>query len=93
MNLVYNTELDHRNSMDGRSRKLCLEIPSYQSIAALVPASFSLPSVVSRTPNGVNDAPALSAAQCGVAVDDATDAAKNAAAIILTSPGLSAIYR
>lgn len=35
---------------------------------------------------------ALSAAQCGVAVDDATDAAKNAAAIILTSPGLSAIY-
>lgn len=42
---------------------------------------------------GVNDAPALSAAQCGIAVDDATDAAKNAAAIILTSPGLSAIYR
>lgn len=43
--------------------------------------------------SGVNDAPALSAAQCGIAVDDATDAAKNAAAIILTSPGLSAIYR
>ena len=42
--------------------------------------------------DGVNDAPALSAAQCGIAVDDATDAAKNAAAIILTSPGLSAIY-
>jgi hypothetical protein len=40
----------------------------------------------------VNDAPALSAAQCGIAVDDATDAAKNAAAIILTSAGLSAIY-
>ena len=34
----------------------------------------------------------MSAAQCGIAVDDATDAAKNAAAIILTSPGLSAIY-
>jgi hypothetical protein len=34
----------------------------------------------------------FSLAQCGVAVDDATDAAKNAAAIILTSPGLSAIY-
>lgn len=44
------------------------------------------------TGDGVNDAPALSAAQCGIAVDDATDAAKNAAAIILTSPGLSAIY-
>ena len=34
----------------------------------------------------------MCAAQCGIAVDDATDAAKNAAAIILTSPGLSAIY-
>ena len=35
--------------------------------------------------DGVNDAPALSAAQCGIAVEDATDAAKNAAVACLPS--------
>merc|ERR1719221_334690 len=44
------------------------------------------------TRDGSNDAPALSAAQCGIAVDDATDAAKSAASMILTAEGLSAVF-
>ncbi len=57
----------------------------------IVKALQSRGHLVGMTGDGVNDAPALKQADAGIAVSDATDAARAAASLVLMAPGLSVI--
>lgn len=81
------------------SAALSLPMASYDVIAgvypegkhALIAELQRAGHVVGMTGDGVNDAPALRKADVGIAVANATDVAKAAAAIVLTRPGLASI--
>lgn len=60
---------------------------------AIVKALQGAGHIVGMTGGGVNDAPALKQADVGIAVSGATDAARAAADLVLTAPGLAVITR
>jgi H+-transporting ATPase len=99
MESIYDTSLLNREFLQTHESAILEMIEDTDIFAEVVPEDKYMlveslqkaGHIVGMTGDGVNDAPALKKADCGFAVSNATDAARAAADIILTAPGLTVI--